>query len=145
VGADPTYVAQPGDTAEYFAFQTGDSGQPWAVAYVNLRGDAGRFALFAVDIAETLVTGPGPYPLTEIGGELGYSGAPYGTYLDDGGTLDIHEFTPHTTLEGEAAGVVRDTSDPDESSMPIHATFKVYPPSQPAFGLYMCQVAQGGE
>jgi hypothetical protein len=140
VGADPVYVAQPGDTAEYYAYQTGDPGQPWSIAYVNLRGQSGRFALFAVDIAETLVTGPGAYDLTEIGGQLGYAGAPYGTYDDDGGILQIYEFEPHTAVVGEATGDMRDTSDPGNLHLSFSATFSIYPPPQPAFGVYRCQV-----
>jgi hypothetical protein len=138
VSTDPVYVAQPGDTAEYHSY-----GNPPDVLAVYLRGQSG-YALFAVDPSQTRPTGPGTYELTEIGGQLGYSGGPYATYGDDGGTLDISEFEPHTTLVGTASGTMRDSNDPTNIFLTFAATFSIYPPPQSAFGVYRCVVPAAG-
>jgi hypothetical protein len=138
VSTDPVYVAQPGDTAEYHSY-----GNPPDVLAVYLRGQSG-YAMFAVDPSQTLPTGPGSYELTEIGGQLGYGGGPYATYGNDGGTLDISEFEAHTSLVGSISGTMRDSSDPTNIFLTITATFSIYPPPQPAFGVYRCVVPAAG-
>jgi hypothetical protein len=143
VGGSSAYVAQPGDVAEYFAYETGDADHPYAVAYVNFETQSGRMALFAVDIAESLVTGPGSYPVPEIGGTIGYDGAPYATYGDDGATLEVFEFQPHTVLRGEIFdGTVHDSSDPDGPTLSISAEFDIRPEPGPFYGTASCQVGQ---
>jgi hypothetical protein len=140
--AGTTYIGQPGDIAEYFAYETGGTGSPWAIGYINLATPSGASALFAVDIAETVATGPGTYPVPEIGGTLGYGGAPYATYGNDGATMLIHEFEAHTRVTGEiAGGWVHDSSDPDGPPITISATFQVYPPPGTYYGVYSCVVA----
>jgi hypothetical protein len=141
VGGGTAYVGQPGDVAEYFAYETGDPGAPWAIVYVKFTTAAARTALFGVDIGQAPVAGPGSYPVPEIGGDIGYDGAPYATYRDDGATLVIYEFAPHTQATGEiVGGLVHDSSDPDGTPFSISAAFQIYPPAGPGYGTYSCEV-----
>lgn len=147
VGAGSTYVGQPGNLVHYLAFETGDPGAPWAVASVKLEAQSGEFAQFSVDIGASLVTGPGSYPLADIGGTLGFAGA-YASYSTDPdlGSLDITEFEPHTVLAGSIVnGVVRDSANPDDPPFSISATFAAYPPPGTYYNEYTCTVqATGG-
>jgi hypothetical protein len=142
VGGNTAYVGQPGDVAEYFAYDSGDPGVP-TIGYINFRTTVGRTALFGVDIEASPATGPGSYPLPEIGGNIGYEGGPYATYGDDGATLVIYEFEPHTRVTGEVVGgLVHDSSDLDITPFSISAAFQIYPPAGPGYGTYTCEVRQ---
>ncbi len=145
VGGAQTYVGQPGDVAEFFAFNSGDPAHPWAIGSVTLTSSSGRTVTFGLDIGQTLATVPGSYDAPEIGGDLGSDGVPYATYGEDQATLQVHEIDVPATLVGEVLdGVVRDANDPEGPPLSISATFNIYPPEAPFYGTASCQIAGPG-